>query len=33
VLTQQYLDTLLARVAAGEQVAITTALTHAIQGK
>ena len=33
VLTQQYLDTLLARVAAGEMVAITTALTHAIQGK
>jgi hypothetical protein len=33
VLTQQYIDTLLARVAAGEQVAIATALTHAIQGK
>jgi hypothetical protein len=33
VLTQQYLDTLLARVAAGEMVAITTALTHAIQGQ
>jgi hypothetical protein len=33
VLTQQFLDRLLAQVAAGEQVAIATALTHAIQGK
>jgi hypothetical protein len=33
VLTQQFLDTLLAKIAAGEQVAISTALTNAIQGK
>jgi hypothetical protein len=33
VLTQQFLDTLLAQVAAGEQVAISTALTNAIQAK
>lgn len=33
VLTQAYLDTLLARIAAGDMVAITTALTNAIQGK
>lgn len=33
VLTQAYLDTLLARIAAGEMVAITTALTHAIQAR
>lgn len=33
VLSRQFLDTLLARIAAGEQVAITTALQHAIQGK
>jgi hypothetical protein len=33
VLTQQFLDRLLAQVAAGEQVAISTALTNAIQSK
>jgi len=33
VLTQQFLSTLLARIAAGEMVAITSALTGAIQGK
>lgn len=33
VLSAAYLDTLKARVAAGEMVAITTALTHALQGK
>ena len=33
VLTQQFLDTLLARIAAGEMVAISSALTFAIQGK
>jgi hypothetical protein len=33
VLTQQFLETLKARVAAGEMVAISSALTQAIQGK
>ncbi|MBO2010877.1 hypothetical protein [Hymenobacter negativus] len=33
VLTEDYLDTLLARIAAGEMTAITTALTHVLQGK
>lgn len=33
VLTQDWLTTLTARIAAGEQVAIASALTHAIQGK
>lgn len=33
VLTQQFLDRLLGRIAAGEMVAITSALTGAIQGK
>lgn len=33
VLTQQFLATLTARIAAGEMVAITSALTGAIQGK
>jgi hypothetical protein len=33
VLTQQFLDRLLAQVAAGEQVTISTALTNAIQSK
>lgn len=33
ILTQQFLDLLLARIAAGELVAITSALTGAIQGK
>ena len=32
VLTQQFLSTLLARIAAGEMVAISSALTNAIQG-
>jgi len=32
VLTQQFLDTLKARIAAGNMVAISTALTNAIQG-
>ena len=32
VLTEDYLNTLLARIAAGEMVAITTALTHVLQG-
>jgi hypothetical protein len=32
VLTQQFLDKLLARIAAGDMVAISTALTNAIQG-
>lgn len=32
ILTQQFLDLLLARIAAGEMVAITSALTGAIQG-
>lgn len=32
VLTRQFLNTLLARIAAGEMVAITSALTGAIQG-
>jgi hypothetical protein len=33
VLTQQFLDTLKARIAAGDMVAISTALTNAIQGQ
>jgi len=33
VLTKEWLTVLQARIAAGEQVAIATALTHAIQGK
>ena len=33
VLTKEWLTTLQARIAAGEMVAISTALTHAIQGK
>jgi hypothetical protein len=33
VLTQEFLESLLARIAAGEMVAISSALTHAIQGK
>jgi len=33
VLTRQFLDTLTARIAAGEMVAITSALSGAIQGK
>ena len=33
VLTKEWLTTLTARIAAGEMVAISTALTHAIQGK
>ena len=33
ILTQQFLDLLLARIAAGEMVAITSALRGAIQGK
>lgn len=33
VLTKEWLTVLTARIAAGEQVAIATALTHAIQGK
>lgn len=32
VLTREYLDTLMARIAAGEMVAIITALTHVLQG-
>ena len=33
ILTKDWLTTLQARIAAGEMVAISTALTHAIQGK